>query len=36
MQNNGNPQALLQQMMGNMPNEQKQAILKQAKGYRLP
>ena len=36
MQNNGNPQALVQQMMGSMSNEQKGALLKQAKGYGCP
>lgn len=36
MQNNGNPQAILQQMMGNATPEQKQSLLEQAKGYGVP
>lgn len=36
MQSGGNPQSLIQQMFGNMPSEQKQAILNQAKSYGCP
>ncbi len=36
MQNNGNPQGLVKQMMGNMPTEQKQNLLNQMKQYGCP
>ena len=36
IQNNGNPQAMLQQLMSNSTNEQKQQLFKQAKGYGVP
>ena len=36
MQNNGNPQGLVKQMMGNMPTEQKQNLLNQCKSYGMP
>ena len=36
MQNGGNPDAILKQMMGNLKPEQKQQILNQAKGYGCP
>jgi len=36
MQNNGNPQALLQQLMGNATPEQKESLIKQAKRYGCP
>ena len=36
MQNNGNPQGLVKQMMGNMPKEQKQNLLNQMKQYGCP
>lgn len=36
MQNNGNPQAMLQQMISNSTPEQKQNLLNQAKQYGVP
>ena len=36
MQNGGNPEAILKQMMGNMKPEQRQQVLNQAKGYGVP
>lgn len=36
MQNNGNPQAMLQQMMSNATPEQRQNLFQQAKGYGVP
>lgn len=36
MQNKGNPQALLQQIMGNATSEQKESLIKQAKQYGCP
>lgn len=36
MQNNGNPQAILQQMMSKATPEQKEALFKQAKNYGVP
>ena len=36
MQNNTNPQQLIQQVMGNATPEQRQNLLKQAKGYGVP
>lgn len=36
MQNNGNPQAMIQQMMSNATPEQRQNLLQQAKGYGVP
>lgn len=36
MRNNGNPQALVQQMMKNATPEQREGLLKQAKGYGCP
>ena len=36
MQNNGNPQAILQQMMGNATPEQRQNLLSQAQNYGVP
>ena len=36
MRNNGNPQAMLQQIMGNASQEQKQALLSRAKSYGCP
>lgn len=36
MQNNGNPQSILQQIMGNATPEQKQDLLKQAQNYGAP
>ena len=36
MQNNGNPQALLQQVLSGINSEQKQAILNQAKQFGCP
>jgi len=36
MQNKGNPQALLQQIMGNATPEQKENLIKQAKQYGCP
>lgn len=36
MRNNGNPQALVQQMMKNSTPEQRERLLKQAKGYGCP
>ena len=36
MQNGGNPEGVLKQMLGNMSPEQKQNILNQAKSYNCP
>jgi hypothetical protein len=36
MQNGGNPNALLKQMMGNMQPQQKQQLFKSAKQYGVP
>lgn len=36
MQNNGNPQALLKQLMSNAKPEEKQALLQRAKNYGVP
>lgn len=36
MQNNGNPEAMLNQMMNNISPEQKQSLLTQAKSYGVP
>ena len=36
MRNNGNPQALVQQMMKNATPAQRENLLKQAKGYGVP
>lgn len=36
MRNNGNPQALVQQMMKNATPQQRENLLKQAKGYGVP
>ena len=36
MQNNGNPQDLVNQIMGNITPEQKQKLLNQAKNYGCP
>ena len=36
MQSNGNPQMLLQQMMGNATPEQKEKLFKQCKQYNVP
>lgn len=36
MQNNGNPQAILQQIMGKATPEQKQNLFKQAQTYGVP
>lgn len=36
MQSNGNPQAMLQQLMGNATPEQKESLIKQAKQYGVP
>lgn len=36
MQNNGNPQAIIQQIMGNVTPEQKENLIKQAKSYGVP
>jgi len=36
MQSNGNPEAVLQQVMTNATPEQRQNILKQAKNYGCP
>lgn len=36
MQNNGNPQALVQQLIGNATPEQREGLLKQAKQYGCP
>lgn len=36
MQNNGNPQPILQQMMSNATPEQKESLFKQAKQYGVP
>ena len=36
MRNNGNPEALLKQLMGNAKPEEKQALLQRAKNYGVP
>ena len=36
IQNNGNPQALVQQIMSNATPEQREGILKQCKSYGVP
>ena len=36
MQNNGNPQELVNQIMGNISPEQKQNLLNQCKSYGMP
>ena len=36
MQNNGNPEMMLNQIIGNISPEQKQSILSQAKNYGVP
>lgn len=36
MQSNGNPQSILQQILGNATPEQKQSLLKQAENYGAP
>ena len=36
MQNNGNPEAMLQQIIGNATPEQKQSLFAQAKNYGVP
>ena len=36
MQNNGNPQGLVKQIMGNVSPEQKQSLLNQCKAYGMP
>lgn len=36
MNSNGNPQAMLQQLMSNATPEQKEGLLKQAKQYGVP
>ena len=36
MQNNGNPQAMVKQVMGNMSPEQREGIFRQAKQYGCP
>lgn len=36
MQNNGNPQGLVKQIMGNISPEQKQGLLNQCKAYGMP
>ena len=36
MQNNGNPQAIIQQMMSGATPEQKQLLFTQAKNYGVP
>lgn len=36
MQNNGNPEAILQQMMSKATPEQKQNLFKQCKNYNVP
>ena len=36
MQNNGNPEMMLNQIMGNITPEQKQTLLGQAKNYGVP
>lgn len=36
MQNNGNPNAMLQQVMSSATPEQKQNLLRQAKNYGVP
>lgn len=36
MQNNGDPNALLKQMMGNASPEQKENLFKQCKNYGVP
>ena len=36
MQNNGNPKSMIQQIMSNATPEQKEILLKEAKGYGCP
>lgn len=36
MRSNGNPQAMLQQLMGNVTPQQREGLLKQAKQYGAP
>ena len=36
MQNNGNPQSIIQQMMSNATPEQKESLFKQARQYGVP
>ena len=36
MQNNGDPKAMIQQLISNATPEQKENLLNQAKNYRLP
>lgn len=36
IQNNGNPQSILQQMMSNATPEQKESLFKQARQYGVP
>ena len=36
MRSNGNPQAMLKQLLGNATPEQKQGLLNQAKSYGVP
>lgn len=36
LQNNGNPQSMVQQMMSNATPEQRESLLKQAKQYGVP
>lgn len=36
MQNNGNPEAMLNQMMSSITPEQKQSLLHQARNYGVP
>ena len=36
MRNNSDPQQMIQQVMGNMSPEQRENVLKQAKGYGVP
>lgn len=36
MQNNGNPQAIIHQMMSNATPEQKESLFKQCKQYGVP
>ena len=36
MQNNGNPQSIIQQMMNNATPEQKESLFKQARQYGVP
>jgi hypothetical protein len=36
MRNNGNPEAMLKQLLGNSSPEQRQALFTQAKNYGVP